>query len=377
MKRQIFSIAIFFISSIAFSQERWTEPVTLVESHGRLAIGNSLHIVGHIGKNLVHRYSRDNGATWTSPTIIGKASENYPMQYGGLFAQGNMVYLITAAGDMGGREQHVDFRKSSDNGLTWSKPIRITSDETLLRRARIVAYKNNIHIAGLGAAEKGFVAYFRSTDGGISWQKGQLLVEDLGKYGGGQTIAVDKNSLHLAYTKVRTGVGGGDTYYIRSSDNGRSWSSAILIGENSRESDRQARAQVMAKNNKVLVFWQREADSTGLPIPLDRLGYNRSVDNGRTWSGVKILPDDHGTNREHQHIWMSETEKVHICWYTGENFVGYKYSPDFGRTWMSSEIAIKGNQATVPYSIVADKHWVHILSGPMGGFLYSRKRLKK
>src|SRR5688572_18267329 len=70
----------------------WSEPITLVNSHGRLALGNRLHVVGHTGGNLVHRSSQDNGATWSAPTTISPASGNFPMQYGGLYADGNAVY---------------------------------------------------------------------------------------------------------------------------------------------------------------------------------------------------------------------------------------------------------------------------------------------
>ena len=64
---------------------------------GRLAIGNQVHIVGHLNNQLVHRRSADNGVTWTSPDVISAAAGNFPAMYGGLFAQGDSVYLITAA----------------------------------------------------------------------------------------------------------------------------------------------------------------------------------------------------------------------------------------------------------------------------------------
>ena len=47
----------------------WSDPVTLVDEHGRLALGSRLHVVDHTGGNLVHRFSLDDGATWIAPTL--------------------------------------------------------------------------------------------------------------------------------------------------------------------------------------------------------------------------------------------------------------------------------------------------------------------
>src|SRR5205814_10317033 len=90
----------------------WSTPVTLVSAYGRITLGNRVHVVGHTGGNLVYRSSQDNGATWSAPSIVASASANYPMQYGGLYAVADTVYLLTAAGDMGAVSQPLDFRNS-------------------------------------------------------------------------------------------------------------------------------------------------------------------------------------------------------------------------------------------------------------------------
>src|SRR5205085_12497804 len=76
----------------------WSDPVSLVSRHGRVAVANYVHVDGHNGDSLVYRNSQDNGATWSAPQVIAPASSNYPMQYGGLYALGDTVYLLTAAG---------------------------------------------------------------------------------------------------------------------------------------------------------------------------------------------------------------------------------------------------------------------------------------
>ena len=110
-------------ASVAAHAGEWSPPITLVETHGRLAIGNQLHVVGHSWANLVHRRSNDGGTTWTTATTVAAAATNYPMQYGGLFAVADTLYLLTAAGDMGPSARHLDFRRSADNGLTWTARV--------------------------------------------------------------------------------------------------------------------------------------------------------------------------------------------------------------------------------------------------------------
>jgi len=181
--------------------------------------------------------------------------------------------------------------------------------------------------------------------------------------------------VHIPYTKARAGVGGGDTYYRRSIDNGATWSAPVIIGENSAESSRQARVQVVSDAGQVFVIWQREADSTGLPIPADRLGYNRSNDGGVSWMGTQKLPDDVGVNREHQHVWMTTGGKVHVVWWNGGDSAGYKFSPDFGNTWGPSETAISVAGGPVPFTLIADANWAHLLVGSTGNFQYTRRPL--
>lgn len=166
------SLAAFAIASSTALASEWSEPALLVNNHGRLAIGNQLHAVGHIGSKLVHRTSTDDGETWSDPGIIGPASGNFPMQYGGFYAQDDSLFLITAAGHMGSTSQHLDFRKSSDNGQTWSHPARITAAGQQIRRANIAVRGDSVHVFGGQSGAGGYgtgLYYFRSTDAGNTW----------------------------------------------------------------------------------------------------------------------------------------------------------------------------------------------------------------
>jgi len=364
----------------------WSAPVTLVSAYGRIALGNRVHVVGHNSGNLVYRSSQDNGATWSNPSIVAPASSNYPMQYGGLYSVGDTVYLLTAAGDMGAISQPLDFRKSTNNGATWSNPIRITQPGQAIRRANIVAVGNTVHVFGgqSDPSPNGYgtgVFYFRSTNSGVNWDPGIKLFAEADA---SARMGVDGTTVHVSFgAKVFTNSYGGRSTYMRSTNNGVTWSLPVFIGENTPESDVQARQQIAAADGRVISVWQRERPSTGGPLPTARLGYNRSTDSGVSWLGLQLLPGDQilstDTNviRDHHQIWMLPGGGLHVAWAHGppgdpSTPMGYIFSPNYGATWSAPEIAITSFGGGVPDGIVADDNWVHLMAEPG---IYVRRRV--
>jgi hypothetical protein len=299
--------------------------------------------------------------------------------YGGLFSQENSVYLLTADGDMAPGARQLDFRKSIDNGASWTSAIRITEAGSSVFRARVVASGTYVHVVGMGSpTPQGSVLYFRSTEDGATWEAPVTLASNLGPYGGGQTVAVDGATVHVAYTQAVDGPGAGPTLYIRSTDHGGSWSSPVVIGESSTETSRQARVQLVAKNGHVFACWQREAAPLA-PLLADRLGYNRSSDGGMTWGTAQVLPGDSGVDRNHQHVWMSPNGGVHLLWRIGNgpaDPAGYMLSPDHGSSWGQSAIAVDTQGLNHPWSLVADDNAAHVLTGPDDSMQYARRVLR-
>ena len=364
----------------------WSTPLSLVDAYGRIALGNRVHVVGHTSGNLVYRSSQDDGATWSAPFVVAPASSNYPMQYGGLYAVGDTVYLLTAAGDMGAVSQPLDFRKSTNNGATWTRPIRITQPGQEIRRANIIAVGQTVHVFG-GQSDpnpNGYgtgVFYFRSLNGGANWDPGIRLFDQADS---SARMAVDGTNVHICFgAKVFTNSYGGRSTYMRSTNNGTTWNPPVFMGENTPESDVQARQQIASADGRIIAVWQRERPSTGGALPTARLGYNRSIDSGSTWLGLQLLPGDQilatDTNiiRDHHQIWMTPGGGLHIAWAHGppgdpSTPMGYIFSPDYGATWAPPEIAIPAPSGSIPNGVVADDNWVHIMADPG---LYLRRRV--
>jgi hypothetical protein len=197
-------------------------------------------------------------------------------------------------------------------------------------------------------------------------------------------MAVDGTNVHICFgAKVFTNSYGGRSTYMRSTNNGTTWGPPIFIGENSPESDVQARQQIAAADGKIIAMWQRERPSIGGALPTARLGYNRSTNSGSIWLGLQLLPGDKilstDTNviRDHHQIWMSPGGGLHIAWAHGppgdpSTPLGYIFSPDYGATWTAPEIALSSFGGGVANGIVADNNWVHLIAEPG---IYVRRRL--
>ena len=368
----------------------WSAPVSLVDDVGRLAIANRLHIVGHKGGYLIHRSSTDNGVTWSQPNTIAPAAGNYPAMYGGFYAEGDTLQLVTADADMdssasvGGRQ--LQFRRSTNNGLTWSSPVTLTDSTNPMYRGRVASHLNFIHFVGTSmptGANGASLWYFRSTDNGATWTS-RALASNLGTYGGGQTVAVEGSTVHIGYTDATNSLGSGPALYIRSTDDGVTFSAPVNIGEISAVSDRQARVQFTVADGHVFACWQREALATGGGLPADRIGYNTSADNGLTWGTPRVLPQYSGIDRNHQHVWLAPGGGVHMLWRHGDSGdtvpdpAGEMSSFDYGATWQPGSIAVD-TTATVgtnhPWAIVANSAAIHVLVGPSGTMQYARRMI--
>src|SRR5258708_37570747 len=166
---------------------------------------------------------------------------------------------------MGAVSQPLDFRKSTNNGATWSSPVRITLSGQEIRRANIIARGETVDVFG-GQSDpnpNGYgtcVFYFRSTNGGVNWDPGVRLFAEADA---SARMAVDGMNVHISFgAKVFTNSYGGRSTYMRSTNNGTTWNPPVFIGENPPERHVQARQHIAAAHGRIMALCHPQHRST-------------------------------------------------------------------------------------------------------------------
>ncbi len=210
---------------------------------------------------------------------------------------------------------------SVDDGVTWSAPVTLFNNIGDFRRALKVTGSlgadGTIFVqtlseggGGLNGPRRNFI--YRSTDGGVSFtviqQNGQTFLgpgRSVSQYfagmystpiagywiemGWGQPGVGPDGVVHYAYAaRTASPSDPGDIYYIRSADNGTTWSSPLRLN-----TDTTTRAQwnpslAVNARGRVSISWYDERNTTD--DSLQRF-HRTSLDNGASWQQDEPLSD--------------------------------------------------------------------------------------
>ncbi|HEV8597783.1 MAG TPA: sialidase family protein [Gemmatimonadales bacterium] len=352
---------------------KWSSPVALFGISGRLAAGTKLHAVGSDGGGIQHRSSSDEGATWSASTPIPGAGPDLPL-YGALAVQGSTVHLLTRSG------ASLRMQRSLDGGATWSAGTTLTGyTADGGERVQIATDGNYVHVF-LGRAgavpDNTFKNYYwRSPDQGQTWSGVRILDDPTGPPSPGG-IAAENGTVHIAYAAILPGVGslGHRARYLRSTDNGATWSPPVDVSGGSTRPQIRPRPRVV--NGRVIVIWEEPLDHNPLgPFPNATRGQiraNRSLDNGSSWQGTFDVSAVSGVYPNHPEIAVGPGGQVHVIYRLSKDqatlstsdVVAYRHSTDYGATWSTQEtaVAIPGVE-THPYNAVTTGSFVHLMVG--------------
>src|SRR5712671_233321 len=210
--------------------------------------------------------------------------------------------------------------RSTDNGLTWSPAIMVSTQATFIRNTQItgdMSGNGTLYIAGMDEGGGGFPhndtnLIFKSTDGGASWSNTYTgspfpgpgvcssgyfagMFSTNGCYwrheGWGEPAAYN-GVVHLVYSQHGTGADPGDVYYIRSSDGGVTFGAPLKLNTDSTTRPQWQPNLSVSPSGTLLATWYDARESAsctaGNPaVPCYRMWSRKSNDNGVTW-----LPDD-------------------------------------------------------------------------------------
>lgn len=256
---------------------------------------------------IYYKRSSDGGLTWESDIRLTNASGD--SKNPAITVSGSYVYIVWADGRPGGVGTY--FKRSVDNGVTWSADTRISS---IGGYPSMAASGSNVHIVCSD------ILYIRSTDYGATWGVETRINEQ----GFNPSVACVGNTVHVAWHTTDPVI-----QYKHSTDNGTTWGAPVTMPPPSGG----YHASIAASADNVNIVWHNYADGGNL-----ELFQGRSTDNGVTWGSSSTRVTYADSISAHCCLAASGNE-LYMVWYdkrdcnADEAEIYYKRSTDNGATW--------------------------------------------
>jgi len=272
--------------------------------------GSNVHVVwsnwawkdylGDSSMELFYKRSEDNGVTWTPDIQLTDVFDGIA-EWATIAVNGSNVHVMWS--DARDRlNWEIYYMRSVDNGYTWSNEIRLTNDPSYSGCPETAVNGSNIHViwsdSRLGAYE---VFYKKSIDNGMTWSTDMAISNLDGRPTYAESIEVYGNTVHVAMTDDRFTVFPDmnyEIYYRRSTDNGNTWDNEVRLTDALGDQDA---ADVAVNQSNIFVMWQDNRTGTR------QIYFKKSTDNGKTWeTDVQI------TSGEENSLWP-ELSTNNIC----------------------------------------------------------------
>lgn len=236
--------------------------------------GNYVHVAYYDNSagnyEIFHLRSTNGGNSWSAPARMTNNSGNSDSPC--LAASGSKVYLVWA--DFSSGKWELFFRKSTNNGQSFSNALRITAtpaDDA--RYPSLTVSGNYIHVA-FSELSNGYVRlrYVNSNNDGGKWSKEtQLTSSTYTNFVYMPSITSSGSNVHLGYAFAC-----GYIYYKKSTNNGSTWQNAVSLTPQGYH----CRPSIAASGSTVHMMYYNNAyylpDSTGNV----ELWYRRNTNNG-------------------------------------------------------------------------------------------------
>jgi hypothetical protein len=275
-------------------------------------LGTASYWAHGAGRNGIFvRRSMDGGKTWEKDAATVKAFQGNEAEIQWedmprVFADAQPGSAYTGNVYVGWIEWQLDksiilFARSTDDGKTFSTPIRISTHAGLPRddNGGLVGFIGVVDAKGTIFAiwnDGSTVTFTRSTDGGKTFDSSKAVVDVAPPYFGGAggvpgvsrvmgfpQIGVDaRDNLYIAWSDFRNG--DVDVFLTRSNDGGRTWSKAMRVNTDEVHNGKDQFFQWMAVDpvtgSVYVQFYDRRADAQNRKT---RVTLARSVDGGKSF----------------------------------------------------------------------------------------------
>ncbi|NOS84901.1 MAG: T9SS type A sorting domain-containing protein [Ignavibacteria bacterium] len=272
----------------------------------------------------------------------------------GIASNGSTVHIVFDDDRIDNDNNYeIYYKRSTDNGLTWSADIRLTNSFGWSKHPSIAISGQTIHIVWWDWRD-GYkkIYYKRSTDNGVTWGTDTRIVDLLESFSISPSITVTEENVHVTWVDDRDG--NREIYYKHSTDGGLSWGpdTRLTIAEGN-----SIYPSISVVGQSVHLAWY---DYRMAPAAIY---YKRSTNNGTDWESEVLL-----VNSAPHFAWdvciSVNNQNIHIVWAdlrnAGDPEIYYKKSSDLGTTW-GSDIRLTNDPNLSSYpSIIAVNGNVHV-----------------
>lgn len=243
----------------------WGDPCIVADTKGNFYYA---HLSDPEGTNwrsdkildrMVVQKSTDGGKTWSSGASVGlNVPKQQDKEWLTVNPYNNEIYMTWTEFDKYGSKKPEDksrilFSKSKDDGLTWSKPIKLSQfegnalDDDLTTEGAVpsVGPNGGIYVAW-SYDEK--IYFDKSIDAGKTWLKNDIVatnqpggwnfeVPNLNRTNGMPVTGVDisnskyRGTIYINFADQRNGKDNTDIFIVKSVDGGNTWSLPIKVNQ--------------------------------------------------------------------------------------------------------------------------------------------------
>jgi hypothetical protein len=218
-------------------------------------------------------------------------------RYPTVATQGDTMHLTWIVTE--GVNTSVHYKRSSDEGKTWTGALKISSEHSDCHPPTIAVNAGKVHLSWVDYSESvdGELYYTRSLDGGETWEKNRILIADANSSRYPLLYCKGKN-VFLIRQDVENKV-----YFMASYDEGLTWAPEMLLGKVGKHSCYCYPPAIASNGNELLVIWSDlNNDRKGLRLGVNGKNFFRNknkvvssivvrktTDFGKTWNKPQVL----------------------------------------------------------------------------------------
>ncbi len=208
---------------------RLTDSIGASEDPCIALAGTSIHVLWKDSRNgnteMYYKRSTNNGSTWGNDIRLTN-NPSYSL-YPSLSASGNYIHAVWEEYRDNGATGEIYYKRSSDNGVTWSADIRLTDNSFQSLFPSVCSSDLNVYTVWADTRDGDREIYFKlSSDGGVNWGSDTRLTTNASA-SDDANISVSGSVIHVAWKDSRDG--NLEAYYKRSTNGGSTWESDLRL----------------------------------------------------------------------------------------------------------------------------------------------------